>query len=944
LKSDKQHQREHLARLVNEGIPDGQAATNLEQVIRTISKTLGKDRATGLDYIITNKSSISFNPNTPYWVDACLLDNGLQGQPSLETLMEELSQVGGDLLPDFSEAWVILERERMRGNFEHKILYLLEQLLQQSRWKEANEWGERWIALGEAPEPAYRALMFAHAAKGDIPAVVSDYQRCRMALKQDFGLEPSQQMQETILWIIQGGKPEDLDGLDLRMSPGKPGEIDQADQDDAIASTLMQTGHFPIDTVLNQRYRLEDEIGEGGTGIVYRGFDTLLERNVAVKVLNRTLFSQEASQRILTEAQAIARLSHPNIVVIHDAGEAYGAFYLVLEYLEAGTLAENMPTSLDDIIQISLFICAALSQVHNLGIVHRDLKPENVMITPDGTAKLMDFGLARFETSRLTQEGNILGTVSYMAPEQALGKEIDPRADLYALGVMLYEMTTKKLPFRGDDPLTVITQHLYRSVDPPRNVNPEIPSSLEVLILQLMSKSPEDRPNSADEVSLALQNIYSEDHDVIPLPSPEKSRAQKPTPPEIIWYEESKPKLELDNIQAVSALVRQWREQGQDTLDIASMAIIHNSPPDLRFKGEDAIFITRSALYQEIDFDPWLKRLDSNDEAVRALKAVMDEYPKPHIRLKIVAALSSLDDDQAAQVLLEITAADDSPTVRSEAAVAAARNGYLDEVVQVLQKDIQSGDDLAAEAAFVAVMDEVGLPEDVGTYPKFSVALALARRRMRYQWGIIFRQAGRAAAGAGLLMALNGLIAPFYVALSFPGDYQEILEFMPLQIWVISGALGSLLLGAPQGFASGLMTGIADALWRARARRIMRLILGALSGLVLASTTILVAAADTSSLPVSPVLYNIIYICYGLLMGAILTITIPKIGNSASRSTQLRRALQAASLATIVTLVMLVLFYREEFFLYIPARLMMAIVLPFGIAMALVRRNQENQV
>jgi hypothetical protein len=498
-------------------------------------------------------------------------------------------------------------------------------------------------------------------------------------------------------------------------------------------------------------------------------------------------------------------------------------------------------------------------------------------------------------------------------------------------------MTTRKLPFRGDDPLTVITQHLYRSVDPPRNVNPEIPSGLEDLILQLMSKSPEDRPTSADEVSLALQNIYSEDRQAdgaIPLPSSAEIRAQKPTSPDIIWFEESKPKLELDNILAVSTLVRQWREQGQDTLDIASMAIIHNSPPGLRFKDEDAIFITRSALYQEIEFDPWLMRLDSNEEAIRALKAVMDEYPKPHIRSKIVVALSTMENDQAAQVLLEITASEDSPAVRSEAAVAAARHGHVDEVVQVLQADIQSGDDLAAEAAFVAVMDEVGLPEDVGPYPKFSVGLALARRRMRYQWGIIFRQAGRAAAGAGLLMSINGLAAPFYVFLSFPSDYQETLGFMSLRTWILSGALGSLLLGAPQGFASGFATGLADALWRDLSRRIMRIILGALAGLVLAAIILL---GEVGSISISPALYYSLYIIYGLIMGAIITITIPRLGNPANRKTQLRRALQACSLAIIATLVLVFLIYQDQFILFLPFRVMMAILIPLGVALSLIR-------
>jgi tetratricopeptide (TPR) repeat protein len=150
---------------------------------------------------------------------------------------------------------------------------------------------------------------------------------------------------------------------------------------------------------------------------------------------------------------------------------------------------------------------AALDHAHTHGIVHRDLKPENVLVTPDGTAKLMDFGLARSVASRLTSEGSIVGTVFYLAPEQALGGEVDGRADLYALGVMLYELTTGHLPFTADDPVAVISQHLHAPIVPPRAHNEEIPPALDALIVGLMSKQPEDRPASARAVLHALERL-----------------------------------------------------------------------------------------------------------------------------------------------------------------------------------------------------------------------------------------------------------------------------------------------------------------------------------------------------------------------------------------------------------------------------------------------------
>jgi predicted ATPase/predicted Ser/Thr protein kinase len=262
-----------------------------------------------------------------------------------------------------------------------------------------------------------------------------------------------------------------------------------------------------IGTLLNERYRLDAEIGRGGLGVVYRAHDTLLDRDVAVKVLSATTLSAESRARLLREAQAAARLNHPNIVSVYDAGEAKGVPFIVMELVEGESLHSRRPQALEEILSIVRQVCAALEHAHAYSIVHRDLKPENVLIAPDGCAKLMDFGLARTVASRLTTEGTIVGTVFYLAPEQALGQEIDGRADLYALGVLLYELTTGQLPFTGDDMLAVISQHLHAPVVPPSTHNAAIPPALDALIVQLLSKQPEDRPASAAEVQQALDDL-----------------------------------------------------------------------------------------------------------------------------------------------------------------------------------------------------------------------------------------------------------------------------------------------------------------------------------------------------------------------------------------------------------------------------------------------------
>ncbi|UCC89476.1 MAG: serine/threonine protein kinase, partial [Anaerolineales bacterium] len=264
-----------------------------------------------------------------------------------------------------------------------------------------------------------------------------------------------------------------------------------------------------IGTTLQERYSIQSELGRGGMGVVCRAHDTLLDRGVAVKVLSDSGLGSQGRARLLWEAQSAAKLNHPNIVSIYDAGEYAGSPFIVMELVEGESLYSYRLQGISQVVSVAKQLCAALDHAHAHGIVHRDLKPENVVLAPDGTAKLMDFGLARSVASRLTTEGAIVGTVFYLAPEQALGQEIDGRADLYALGVILYELTTGRLPFSADDPIAVISQHLHAPVVPPRAHNEAIPPALDALIVRLMNKRPKDRPASAGEVLQVLEGLDS---------------------------------------------------------------------------------------------------------------------------------------------------------------------------------------------------------------------------------------------------------------------------------------------------------------------------------------------------------------------------------------------------------------------------------------------------
>ena len=261
-----------------------------------------------------------------------------------------------------------------------------------------------------------------------------------------------------------------------------------------------------LNTLLNDRYRLEAKLGQGGMGVVYRAHDTLLNRPVAVKVLNTTGLGTVGKARLLAEARAAAKLSHPNIVVVHDAGEADGTPFIVMELVPGETLREITLPNLTETLALMGQVCAALEHAHGAGVIHRDLKLENILLTPSKTVKLMDFGLARSgEGSRLTEDGALVGTFLYMAPERLMGQEASAQSDLYALGVMFYELACGQPPFKGADPLALISQHLVATPIPPSTHNPAIPLELETLILRLLAKRPDDRPASAAEVRRSLE-------------------------------------------------------------------------------------------------------------------------------------------------------------------------------------------------------------------------------------------------------------------------------------------------------------------------------------------------------------------------------------------------------------------------------------------------------
>ena len=287
-------------------------------------------------------------------------------------------------------------------------------------------------------------------------------------------------------------------------------ETDQSTPSQEPATTPHQPASFASD-----RYHVKQPLGEGGKKKVYLAHDTLLDREVAFALIKIEGLDEAGRSRISREAQAMGRLgSHPNIVTVFDLGQEADQPYMVVELMGGGDVegliekATDHRLPLEKAIGIARETCHGLEFAHSRGIIHRDLKPGNIWLTQDGIAKIGDLGLAvALDRSRLTSEGMMVGTVSYMPPEQAMGGDVTPQPDLYSLGAMLYEMVTGRPPFLGDDSVAIIGQHINTPPVSPIWHNSDCPRSLDALILRLLAKDPSERPGSANDVLSALDAI-----------------------------------------------------------------------------------------------------------------------------------------------------------------------------------------------------------------------------------------------------------------------------------------------------------------------------------------------------------------------------------------------------------------------------------------------------
>ena len=462
--------REHLAGLLWPDSDETNAKGYLRQALWRLRKSFTEAAPSTPDYFQANKISITFDPSRPYKLDTAVLEE--ETGSGLEDLLVVTKVYAGELLPGFYDEWTVLERERLRAIFNRKMQRLLEQLQFARRWRNLIQQAERWISMGDNPEPAYRALMLGHAMLGDVSGARAAYNRCRIVYERDLQVELSP---ETVLLAekVLSGKSQE------RAAPGE-----------AIRG-----------------YQLRETIGQGGFGIVYRAQQSSVGREVAVKVIQPQYANlPDFIRHFEAEARLIASLEHPHVVPLYDFWREPDGAFLVMRWMRGGDLGSLLKAGAVDLECAVGWVdqlADGLAAAHQKGIVHGDLKPENLLFDEDGNIYLSDFGIARHAGDPASLAAYSLSPL-YSSPEHLLNETLTVQSDLYCLGVLLYEMLAGKSPFEERSPASI-----ERRLPPLHPLYEGLPPLLDEYLQHATAWNPDERFSDALSMAAALHEVLA---------------------------------------------------------------------------------------------------------------------------------------------------------------------------------------------------------------------------------------------------------------------------------------------------------------------------------------------------------------------------------------------------------------------------------------------------
>ena len=482
------HPREALMELLWPGLPQKSAQVNLRQTLYQLRQLTNNEETaatveTTVPLLLTDRHTAQLHPDVALELDVDHFSHLLQGNPGQEQLEDAATLYRGDFLCDFYlpdsapfEEWAAARRADLRQQALDALDNLTALLMQQAAYEEARAYALRQLEIDNLHEHGHRQLMEILARLGQRSQALAQYEALRQLLQTELGAEPSPKTQALYE------------------------QIQRAEVGTAVHLTRRVRG-----------YHLHEEIGAGAFGVVYRAVQPVVGREVAIKIIAPDYANQpDFIRRFEAEARIIARLEHPHIVPLYDYWREPDGAFLVMRWLRGGNLGTRLqkgPCDLETAVRILDQLSAALSIAHRRGIVHRDIKPANILLDEEGNAYLSDFGIAKelAASAHLTQEGAIIGSPAYLAPEQALGQSVTPQADIYSLGVVLYEMLTGEHPFRNTPLSDLLSKHLREPLPSTHDRNPDLPPFVDSIIQQATAKSPDGRFPDVRAMALALK-------------------------------------------------------------------------------------------------------------------------------------------------------------------------------------------------------------------------------------------------------------------------------------------------------------------------------------------------------------------------------------------------------------------------------------------------------